>query len=117
PDLFFRIEACRIFYIAFLFQSKKISKNFCSTRSISGQKEKKSSGLPCQVISEGIEKGRFIQISPAVIVKYIRAMIEGLVYSRFWEEKRLSAQQETDQMFRLLMEGIATKPLQKGEDR
>ena len=71
----------------------------------------------CQVISEGIEKGRFIQISPAVIVKYIRAMIEGLVYSRFWEEKRLSAQQETDQMFRLLMEGIATKPLQKGEDR
>jgi len=69
----------------------------------------------CQVISEGIEKGKFIQTSPAVIVKYIRAMIEGLVYSRFWEEKRLSAQQETDQMFRLLMEGIATKSLQKGE--
>jgi len=42
-------------------------------------------------------------------------MIEGLVYSRFWEDKKLSAQQETDQMFRLLMEGIATKPLQKGE--
>jgi len=42
-------------------------------------------------------------------------MIESLVYSRFWQEKRLSAQEETDQMFRLLMEGIATKPVQKGE--
>ena len=72
-------------------------------------------GAACQVISEGIEKGKFVQTSPVTVVKYIRAMIEGLVYSRFWEDKKLSAQQETDQMFRLLMEGIATKPLQKGE--
>jgi len=72
-------------------------------------------GAACQVISEGIEKGKFVQTSPGTVVKYIRAMIEGLVYSRFWEDKKLSAQQETDQMFRLLMEGIATKPLQKGE--
>jgi AcrR family transcriptional regulator len=69
----------------------------------------------CKIINEGIDKGRFIQTSPGLIVKYVRAMIEGLVYSRFWQEKRLSAQEETDQMFRLLMEGIATKPVQKGE--
>lgn len=72
-------------------------------------------GVACKIISEGMEKGRFVQTSPALIVKYVRAMIEGLVYSRFWEEKRPSAQQETDQMFKLLMEGIATKPLLKGE--
>ncbi|MDD8020555.1 MAG: helix-turn-helix domain containing protein [Acidobacteriota bacterium] len=74
-------------------------------------------GAACKVINEGIEKGRFIQTSSVLIVKYVRAMIEGLVYSRFWEEKRLSAQEETDQMFRLLMEGIATKPLQKGDTK
>jgi len=94
---------------------KEDKQDYLQAQKYFSAKKEEVFGVACKIISEGMEKGRFVQTSPALIVKYVRAMIEGLVYSRFWEEKRPSAQQETDQMFKLLMEGIATKPLLKGE--
>lgn len=71
----------------------------------------------CQVINEGIEKGKFIKTPPETIIKYVEAMVAGLLHTRYWETKRLSPEEETEQMFRFLMDGIARKPLQKGEEK
>lgn len=71
----------------------------------------------CLVIKEGIEKGKFVQTAPEIIIKYIEALVSGLVHTRYWEPKNFSPERETDQIFRFLMEGIARKPLQKGEEK
>jgi AcrR family transcriptional regulator len=69
----------------------------------------------CCVVKEGIDKGQFIKAAPQSIIKFVEAMIEGLLHIRFWENERLSPEEETEQMFRFLMDGISRKHLPKGE--
>jgi len=69
----------------------------------------------CQVIKEGIDKGQFVKARPETIIKFVEAMIEGLLHIRFWEDGRLSPEEETEQMFAFLMGGISRRPLPKGE--
>jgi hypothetical protein len=71
----------------------------------------------CLVIKEGIDQGRFVDRPPEVINKYVGVMVEGLLHARYWEKAQFSPQQEADEMFEFLMEGIGHKPLQKGEER
>ncbi len=68
----------------------------------------------CLVVEEGIKKGVFVEDKPENIIKYISALIEGLAHIRYWQEERLSPEEETEQMIRFLMGGLARRPIQKG---
>lgn len=93
------------------------NRDFQQALKIFKSKREEISRAGCQVIKEGIEKGKFIKTSPETIIKYVEAMVAGLHHTRYWETKRLSPEEETEQMFRFLMDGIARKPLQKGEEK
>ncbi|MDI6698588.1 MAG: TetR family transcriptional regulator [Candidatus Saccharicenans sp.] len=67
-----------------------------------------------QVITEGIEQGKFVPAEPEKLLRYVWALIEGLIHTRYWQEKRISPRDETEQIFGFLMTGIAGKSFRKG---
>jgi len=71
----------------------------------------------CQVIKEGIEKERFVRTSPESILNYIWAVIEGLVHTRYWREKKVPVKEETEEVYRFLMTGIARQAFPEGEEK
>lgn len=71
----------------------------------------------CQVIKEGIDKGKFIKASPESMLNFVWATVQGLIHTRYWREEKIAPEAETEQVFRFLMRGIARQPLQKGEER
>jgi AcrR family transcriptional regulator len=74
--------------------------------------------VSCGVVKEGIDRGEFIEAPPELIIKYINALVEGLVNFRFRETPRLSPREETEQMFKFLLTGLSRKEaLQKGEKK
>ncbi len=67
-----------------------------------------------QVITEGIKQGKFAPAEPEKLLRYVWALIEGLIHTRYWQEKEISPRDETEQIFGFLMTGIAGKSFQKG---
>ncbi|MBC7363301.1 MAG: TetR/AcrR family transcriptional regulator [Candidatus Aminicenantes bacterium] len=70
-----------------------------------------------EVIKEGIDKGVFIKGSPERILYYVWAVTEGLMHVRFWQEKKLSPEKESEEIFAFLMKGIGQSPTPKGEKK
>lgn len=68
----------------------------------------------CLVLSEGMERGLFVATDPEKLLRYVWALIEGLIHTRYWQEEKVSPEIETEQIFEFLMTGIAGKSVQKG---
>ncbi|MDI6845975.1 MAG: TetR/AcrR family transcriptional regulator [Candidatus Saccharicenans sp.] len=68
----------------------------------------------CQVVAEGIKSGLFKKMKPETILRYVWALVEGLLHTRYWQDERIEPKEETEQVFRFLMGGIAREPLKKG---
>ncbi|NPV82735.1 MAG: TetR/AcrR family transcriptional regulator [Candidatus Aminicenantes bacterium] len=68
----------------------------------------------CLVLSEGMERGLFVATDPEKLLRYVWALIEGLIHTRYWQEEKVSPEVETEQIFEFLMTGIAGKSVQKG---
>lgn len=68
----------------------------------------------CLVLSEGMERGLFVATDPEKLLRYVWALIEGLIHTRYWQEENISPEVETEQIFEFLMTGIAGKSVQKG---
>ncbi len=68
----------------------------------------------CLVLAEGMDRGTFVATEPEKLLRYVWALIEGLIHTRYWQEEKVSPEDETEQIFEFLMKGIAGKSLQKG---
>jgi len=56
-----------------------------------------------------------VATEPKELLRYVWALIEGLIHTRYWREDKISPRDETEQIFGFLMKGIAGKSSQKGE--
>lgn len=61
-----------------------------------------------------MERGLFVATDPEKLLRYVWALIEGLIHTRYWQEENISPEDETEQIFEFLMTGIAGKSVQKG---
>lgn len=68
----------------------------------------------CLVLTEGMDRGLFVTTDPEKLLRYVWALIEGLIHTRYWHEENVSPEDETEQIFEFLMKGIAGKSVQKG---
>lgn len=68
----------------------------------------------CLLMAEGIKKGKFIKTEPEKLLRFVWALVEGLLHIRYWQEEKVSPEDEIEQVFLFLMRGIAGESLQKG---
>jgi len=66
------------------------------------------------IMTEGMKQGKFVAAEPEIVLRYVWALIEGLIHIRYWQEEKISPRDETERIFGFLMRGIAGKSFQKG---
>lgn len=68
----------------------------------------------CQVIIEGIKQGKLKEDDPEILLRYVWALLEGLMHTRFWQKEKVSTREEARRAFDFLMNGIGRETLVKG---
>ncbi|MCX8160951.1 MAG: TetR/AcrR family transcriptional regulator [Candidatus Saccharicenans sp.] len=94
--------------------SKEDNREFQQTLKIFKTKRDEIYQSGSKVLTEGMNRGMFVAADPEKLLRYVWALIEGLIHTRYWQEEKISPEQETEQIFEFLMKGIAGKTLRKG---
>ncbi|HEK85419.1 MAG TPA: TetR/AcrR family transcriptional regulator [Candidatus Aminicenantes bacterium] len=101
----------------FIATRKEDNRQFQQILKLFKSKREEINRLGCLVIKEGIEQGKFVKCAPETIIKYVGATVEGLLHARYWESHQFLPEEETEEIFKFIMEGIGRQSLQKGEHK